>query len=436
MGAASCGGASCHAAPAPRAEPPFLQEHATWSAIEPASGLPFDRHAYATNRLYEERSGVILAALAAREGAAAAGASAPESPRCLSCHGASTQALGGFEGGAPVALRRDLQGGRFAAEDGVSCDACHGPAERWIDAHAARGWAAKERARHGSAERLFAETGLYDTKDLALLARRCVRCHLAIDASLLAAGHPDIAPFELATHAQAMPPHWRDYGAAKEAAGLPGAGPFHTLRLWEAGQVAALEAAALETARRAREGGERGASTGRVREAAERALGHASVLRHAVRIAAPDSVAPLERAASELRDSAALAPETPAHLARARIPAAAEALARLAAPGAPLAAALAAHRPDAAAAQSLARALASEPAALESSRAAEQVALALYAVRHAQLEETRPAAIAPPSSDPALSAIVEAFGPLRGDAPHRDPSFRRALERAREALAR
>src|SRR5256886_3400999 len=110
------------------------------------------------------------------------------SERCLTCHAVNV----------PAAVR----GPKFDITDGVFCDACHGPAEKWLEAHAEKGWTHEQSVK----------LGMYDTKNFLLRSEKCVSCHLSIDQELVAAGHPDLLAFELATFSANMPPHWRDKG--------------------------------------------------------------------------------------------------------------------------------------------------------------------------------------------------------------------------------
>src|SRR6185295_10001874 len=64
-------------------------------------------------------------------------ASAIKSERCLNCH--STLAAG--PGGA------DLKGQEYSAAEGVSCNSCHGPSQKYREPHAAQNWIDQQRAK-------------------------------------------------------------------------------------------------------------------------------------------------------------------------------------------------------------------------------------------------------------------------------------------------
>jgi hypothetical protein len=115
-------------------------------------------------------------------------ARAPRRERCLDCHALDVP-------GEP----------RVDPEDGVSCEACHGPARGWLTAH----------AEPGADPVALAPRGMVDTRDPARAAETCLRCHLGtstrrVDHELLAAGHPTPA-FELDTFAVSMPAHWKEH---------------------------------------------------------------------------------------------------------------------------------------------------------------------------------------------------------------------------------
>jgi hypothetical protein len=158
-----------------------------------------------------------------------------------------------LKGDPRVSENKKLQKGYKAAE-GVSCDGCHGPASGWLEGHLPEHWAPKEWLSHGGAkapaaasEEMWEKRGLFYSKDLVLWARQCARCHLSIESDLIEAEHPPLRNFELYDQNKGVPPHWRDYTKAKDTPELPGAGPMHFARMWQVGQVIALEAALRQT---------------------------------------------------------------------------------------------------------------------------------------------------------------------------------------------
>ncbi|ADV61214.1 hypothetical protein Isop_0622 [Isosphaera pallida ATCC 43644] len=129
--------------------------------------------------------------------------------RCLVCH-APPGALPEPKVLAKAEKRQDLIG------QGVGCESCHGPAEKWHLSHAAaeefNGKTASERAR----------AGFLDTRNPLAASERCANCHVGkgIESSedtpswlvthdMYAAGHPPLPGFEVVSFAHNEPKHWR-----------------------------------------------------------------------------------------------------------------------------------------------------------------------------------------------------------------------------------
>ena len=175
LGVVNCANSLCHGSITKWKDSPILQnEYVTWSRV--------DKHATrAYQVLFEERSRRIAKNLGIKE--------APHQARlCVDCHAHNP----------PPGLRAE----RFKVEDGVSCEACHGPAEKWIEAHVAPD------ATH--AKNLA--NGLYPTSDPVAQARLCLSCHFGnrdkfVTHRMMGAGHPRMS-FELETFAQTQPPHF------------------------------------------------------------------------------------------------------------------------------------------------------------------------------------------------------------------------------------
>ena len=177
-GAASCAASNCHGSTKPKADFPKMNENVVW--------FQKDKHAkaYATLTNEKLKSGVSPAKIAQNLKIA----KATESSKCLVCHA--------------VDVKPELRGPKFDISEGVHCDGCHGPAEKWLEPHAEKGWTHEQSVK----------VGMYDTKNFLLRAEKCVSCHLQIDHEMVAAGHPDLLAFELDTFSATMPPHWRDKG--------------------------------------------------------------------------------------------------------------------------------------------------------------------------------------------------------------------------------
>src|SRR2546426_6753318 len=204
MGVGSCAAVQCHGS---------LRELTTSKAgvrqTEHPHWLFKEKHAKAYEVLLKDRSLVMAKNLKMPEPPA-------QSERCLVCHA--------------MYAPKESRGPKFQLEDGVSCEACHGPAGVWLENHIDRKY-----------EDLVKE-GMYNARDLANRAEKCVSCHVGdetsnVDHELIAAGHPDLI-FELDTFTSILPPHWRlsqDEGGGKA---------------WAVGQAVALRESLKRLARR------------------------------------------------------------------------------------------------------------------------------------------------------------------------------------------
>lgn len=213
LGAGSCSSAGCHAA-AIAGHEPWQSAATVWAFRDP--------HARAHDVLSGPLAEQIVASLASRH---------PDVPRvparehrsCIGCHAT----------GQGVALA-----------EGVSCESCHGPAERWVVAHTLPGWNTPGNER-----------GLVDLADPFVCASTCAQCHVGgtptvdglpreVSHDIVAAGHPRLA-FELRSSKRAEPPHWRDrFTDAPPAEGAetnvePPLGPVDE---WALGRLGLLDA--------------------------------------------------------------------------------------------------------------------------------------------------------------------------------------------------
>src|SRR4030095_14043846 len=92
---------------------------------------------------------------------------------------------------------------RFRVDDGVSCEACHGPSGRWLAAHV------QDNAKHED----NLKAGLFPTSDPVPRAQLCLSCHFGnadrfVTARLMGAGHPRMT-FELDTFTVIEPAHFK-----------------------------------------------------------------------------------------------------------------------------------------------------------------------------------------------------------------------------------
>lgn len=429
LGATTCDSASCHTKPEARERPPYLTEYTSWSAMD--GDVPYDRHSYAWRRLRSAEKGgddaspAIMAKLNELEGTKE---TAEKSARCLSCHAVSVHDYGVGEKnpGAPVALHRNLQGARYRPEEGVTCDGCHGPAEKWLKAHEKENWTIEEWKKlggpNGGSQKLYDQHGIFYSKDLVLWADQCIRCHLRIDTNMLDAGHPDLLPFELFGHNQQVP-HWRDYSFEEPSPELPGAGPMHAARQWQTGQAAALRSAFEQLRDRASGAAFNRPDPAHLRAGLDRAVGHWAVVQHAITRSAPDSARALGSHFEALR--AAIPAEGDIDVAKVTT-IAGEARAAVA----PLVRTLADAAIDAPAVVQLMKAIATESATATSAPAGEQARLGLYALNYARLVATDPDALsADPPTDKAMLAIYALYDVETGT-----PEFATALQAVGKAL--
>ena len=201
LGTVNCASSTCHGSISEFRDSKVLQtEYVTWSRL--------DKH----TRTYQ----VLLNAQSAR---IAKNLGLPEPPQesavCLDCHAHNV----------PVALR----GERFKLADGVVCESCHGPAERWIKTHL--------EPNPSHARNLAA--GLYPTDQPIARARLCLSCHFGnadklVTHRLMGAGHPRLS-FELETFSMIEPAHFRLNGpASAEVMRWDG------VKIWAIGQALAV----------------------------------------------------------------------------------------------------------------------------------------------------------------------------------------------------
>ena len=199
LGVVTCASALCHGSIASWNGSSVNQnEYVVWSRL--------DKHARAYNLLLNEKSRRIAANLALPE-------PAHQSRVCLDCH-AHVPA-----NAAPA----------HKVSDGIGCEGCHGPAERWIASHT------EPEASH----RANLANGLYPSDQPLARARLCLSCHFGtadkyVSHRIMAAGHPRMS-FEMETFTNLQPAHFKvdaDYIARK--------GHFDGVRIWAIGQAVAV----------------------------------------------------------------------------------------------------------------------------------------------------------------------------------------------------
>src|SRR5918994_6424290 len=204
-GPGSCAATACHGAVRPVPGSRILQtEYSVWIAQ--------DRHARAVE--------VLTNQVSTRMGRILGIGRADTAPKCLACHS--------------LDVPEGRQARSFTSE-GVSCEACHGPASGWLGPHTTRGWTHQQSV----------QLGMYDTKDPVKRTERCLSCHLGtaekqVDHEMIAAGHPDLV-FDLEAFSAAMPRHWREQADDD---------PFRGVRTFSVGQIVHVRASLDRLARR------------------------------------------------------------------------------------------------------------------------------------------------------------------------------------------
>src|SRR5512140_1911741 len=205
VGVASCVNSGCHGSTQPLNSSHVLQnEYYTW--------LNSGRHAQAYNVLFNERSARIVKNMRL-------GGKAYKAQVCLQCHSTYVPA--------------SAVTGKIDPEDGVQCEACHGPAGGWRDEHTQTGWTHQQSV----------DRGRVDLRSVPQRATACMACLLGnktreVDHELIAAGHPQL-PFELDNYSESMPPHWKPNDT-------------HGVRAWAVGQAVAFSASMDNLQRHAR----------------------------------------------------------------------------------------------------------------------------------------------------------------------------------------
>ncbi|HEY6136145.1 MAG TPA: multiheme c-type cytochrome [Thermoanaerobaculia bacterium] len=204
-GVASCVNSGCHGSTVPLGAQRIRQnEYYTW--------LHSDRHATAYNVLFNAVSARIARNMRLK-------AKPYQEKVCLDCHSTN--------------VPKELVSGRIDLEDGVQCEACHGPAGGWRAEHVQEGWTHAQSVQHG----------MFDLRELRVRAHTCDRCHIGaadrqVDHELIASGHPLLA-FELDNYTENMPSHWNPNDT-------------HGVRAWAVGQAMGLRDALNNLARHAR----------------------------------------------------------------------------------------------------------------------------------------------------------------------------------------
>jgi hypothetical protein len=232
VGSDSC--VACHSGPSTRYVQDFVTLHEAETFFPPENGdvaeassskrlfHRTDKHAEAFMRLMTKRGAKMTDTLGITDtskyelGSAqhvAALRDTAEARQCLSCH---------------ANWRTDVEiTPRFYefVEEGVSCEACHGPASKWEIAHSRIEWRTRpvsERVKQllaadgGAPPDSKEALGMIDVRNPIQRAKQCYSCHIGsveqgkvVTHDMYAAGHPILPGIELEMFATEMPAHWR-----------------------------------------------------------------------------------------------------------------------------------------------------------------------------------------------------------------------------------
>ncbi|MGL4461082.1 MAG: multiheme c-type cytochrome, partial [Planctomycetia bacterium] len=227
-GASSCSAQACHG---DNGKPGAVgSEYSTW--------IFYDPHARAHESLYEPLSQQIVKKMKLAT-------AAHQTELCLKCHS--------------FAVPKERQTSRFTAEDGVACEACHGPSEKWLAPHQYKSFAEGMTREQKKAQGLWNAAAPGEKPHVAARVDTCVACHVGspdkqVDHILIAAGHPRLN-FEAGAYMANYPKHW---DAGKERL----VDPSLEARTWAVGQLTTLAGALDLLAHRATEA-EKTLSTGK-----------------------------------------------------------------------------------------------------------------------------------------------------------------------------
>jgi len=214
VGSGSCAARACHGNPTLTRRGESNSAYVIWLSTDP--------HAQAYAILSTTEAQHMAEALDLGD--------ATKAQRCLACHSLS---IGGSHRGAAPGASADA-----LLADGVGCEACHGPAEKYLAKHTLNRW-------HKPGDPKFDPSfGMTDTTNIAPRAAVCAGCHIGqpdaegrpwrdVDHDLIAAGHPRLN-FEFSAYMANLPPHWNIKREPQR---------FDELHSWVAGQLASADAA-------------------------------------------------------------------------------------------------------------------------------------------------------------------------------------------------
>lgn len=208
LGSPSCSSQSCHG-----------QSATQLTGSESQVWIEQDPHAKSLRVLFSEDSARMIQVL--RKSDPSRPQHAAQDQTCLSCHAVSYQFA-------------DSQPNKKATlTEGVSCEACHGPAQAWLSEHMLPTWKARNSVEKQK------QFGFIFIKDLGVRIGQCTACHIGsadgqVTHDLIAAGHPRLA-FEYTRFHYA--PHYGKHWIEQEN------NSAFEIRAWFLGQVVSMRTA-------------------------------------------------------------------------------------------------------------------------------------------------------------------------------------------------
>ncbi|HVO29346.1 MAG TPA: multiheme c-type cytochrome [bacterium] len=163
IGVSGCGSSSCHG------NPSGSNEMKTWQDKDP--------HAGAYEKLSDEKATKIAKAVGE--------ADATTSAKCLGCHSTGGDASA------------DMKEKTLKAEDGVSCESCHGAGSAYKD------------DKHQKDRAFALANGLVDLAKKDVRKANCDKCHGKIDDKMVAAGHPKPSTYDEREEKYSKFAHWK-----------------------------------------------------------------------------------------------------------------------------------------------------------------------------------------------------------------------------------
>jgi hypothetical protein len=247
LGVQSCAASNCHGGMIgqSKAQNKFKgAEYSRWILDDP--------HAYAMSTLYKKKSRHIYSQL--KKSPSYKNLLPPhQEPLCLNCHSSPTTATGNLAtiNETRIAENKTESESLTLFRDGIGCEACHGPAEKWLEPHKRPDWALTDEQKRNHDTVLAdankkSELGFQFTKDIFTRARICVQCHVGapgreVNHDLIAVGHPRLK-FEFSDYMAQMPHHWNRSNEHNRE-----------FLVWGSGQLAAIDASLEVLERRAGE---------------------------------------------------------------------------------------------------------------------------------------------------------------------------------------